>query len=144
MVDAQFAITYPRKTLKGAVISELRVSEEDCQYSCMEDDQCKSININDDGTECELNNGIVGDTGTNLIAKDGWRYKTSNFSAKQVNASQDSYTLATIFGEKSLISKSLTNSLTLLGFLSLSFAPPPPPPPVEKHVAIICFKRNFT
>ena len=92
MVDAQFVIIYPGKALNGAVISRFSESEEDCQYRCMEDDRCESININDNGTKCELNNKIAGDTGTRLVSRDGWKYKTTNFSEKQVDVLCDNYT----------------------------------------------------
>ena len=71
MVDAQFVITYSGKALHGAVISKFDKSEEDCQYSCLEDDRCKSININENGTKCELNNKIAGNIGTRLVTRDG-------------------------------------------------------------------------
>ena len=92
MVDAQFVITYTGKALDGAAISTFSKSEEDCQHSCMEDDRCKSININDNGTKCELNNKIAGDIETRLVTRDGWKYKTTNFSEKQVYAFHNEHT----------------------------------------------------
>ena len=92
MTDAQFVISYSGKVLDRAAISNFSVSEEDCQHRCMEDNRCKSINIDENGTRCELNNKIVGDSGTQLVTKAGWKYKTTNFSEKQVNVLHNNYT----------------------------------------------------
>ena len=92
MTDAQFIISYPGKVLDGAVISKFSASEEDCQYMCMEDDRCKSINIDEKGTKCDLNNKIAGDSETLLVTKAGWKHKTTNFSEKQVNVLHNNYT----------------------------------------------------
>ena len=91
MVDAQFVITYSGKALDGAVISRFSESEQDCRERCMKDDQCKSININNNRRKCELNNKIAGDNGTLFVTRDGWKYKTTNFSERQVNVLHDNY-----------------------------------------------------
>ena len=84
IADAQFVVTHPGKVLEGAVISRFYHSEEDCQFSCMEDFRCKSINFHDNRSLCELNSKIAGDFKTKFTERVGWKYKTTNFTGKQV------------------------------------------------------------
>ena len=85
MLDGHFLVSHPGKLLQGSVLSESNHIEEDCETACLLDSRCKSININSvNGAKCQLNSRIVGDSGTDLVARSEWTYKTTNFSTTQV------------------------------------------------------------
>ena len=84
--DGVFGVTYSGKILHGAVLTTTHQNEDDCEAACLIDNRCKSINVNaGDGYGCELNGKIVGDNGTNFVKREGWNYKSTNFTAKKVN-----------------------------------------------------------
>ena len=85
MSDGHFIINHPGKVLHGSVISTSSQDEQDCQTACLMDTRCKSVNVNtNNGFGCELNEKIVGDSGTEFIERSGWNYMSTNFSSRQV------------------------------------------------------------
>ena len=86
IADGIFDVTHPGKILYGAVLTTTHHNEDDCETACLMESRCKSVNVKTvGGYGCELNSKIVGDIETNFMKRTGWEYKSTNFSAKEVN-----------------------------------------------------------
>eukprot|EP00794_Sanderia_malayensis_P008651 gene8651-9583_t len=85
----EFTIVKDNLVLQGSIINTLSGLEDfDCEHECRMNPQCKSINIEKEGSKlCQLNSvstGEISNGESNLVAKFGWNYKTTNYSAKLI------------------------------------------------------------
>ena len=55
------------------------INYQDCEMTCINHGQCKSINIDHSGTTCQLNDKLDGEGGAVLISKVGWSYKSTDY-----------------------------------------------------------------
>ncbi|XP_065061134.1 uncharacterized protein LOC135688284 [Rhopilema esculentum] len=82
---ANFSYVEQDKVLQGEKITTVIVpSEEECELACVDELQCKSINIEKSkkARRCELNKRSTADAsdGVALTPKQGWVYKSTSFT----------------------------------------------------------------
>ena len=82
---ANFSYVELDKVLKGEKITTVVVSsEEECELACIDELQCKSINIemSKKARQCELNKRSAADAsdGVVLTPKSGWVFKSTSFT----------------------------------------------------------------
>ena len=82
---ANFSYVELDKVLKGEKITTVVVSsEEECELACVDDLQCKSINIemSKKARQCELNKRSTADSSdrVELTPKPGWLYTSTSYT----------------------------------------------------------------
>ena len=82
-----FSIVKKEMALSGALITTLHnMNEEECKTECRYNYQCKSVNINNARTECELNTKVIEDEGVQqLVEKPGWFYTSTSYEDRLVS-----------------------------------------------------------
>ncbi|XP_065060945.1 uncharacterized protein LOC135688147 isoform X3 [Rhopilema esculentum] len=86
---ANFSYVALDKVLEGEKITTLIVpSEEECELACVDELQCKSINIEKSkkARRCELNKRSTADAsdGVALTPRSGWVYKSTSYTDKLI------------------------------------------------------------
>ena len=78
--EADFSVIKSGEIISGAVIETLANKlVMECEYDCVNNSACKSINYNSETKLCQLNSKIIGESGTNKSSTSGWIYKTTNY-----------------------------------------------------------------
>ena len=91
---ANFSYVELDKVLRGEKITTVIVSsEEECELACIDELQCKSINIEKSrkARQCELNKRSTADAsdGVVLTPKSGWMFKSTSFTENLVWTEQN-------------------------------------------------------
>ena len=55
------------------------MKEEECEMACISNDLCKSINVDNSGDICHLNDKLDGDNDVIFISQPGWSYKSTDY-----------------------------------------------------------------
>ena len=54
------------------------MTEEACEMACISNALCKSINVDNSGDICHLNDKLDGDIDVVLVSQTGWSYKSTD------------------------------------------------------------------
>ena len=84
---ADFSYVKEDQVLQGSLLATFNdKSEEQCADQCVLNYYCKSINIKNDATVCQLNSQSAADVSDNcsLVAGVGWKFKSTNYTDRMV------------------------------------------------------------
>ena len=85
MTIADFNVIEFGKRLKGSVISRhYDTNDVQCTILCVQNERCRSYNMQRTTLICELNSKAVFDHGTELSDDAKWLYKSTNYSSPLV------------------------------------------------------------
>ena len=86
MIDANFNIIEYGKRMKGNVISRhYGTNDVQCTMLCVQNPKCRSYNINQANSLCELNSKAWTDHGTSLADDTEWLYKSTDYKSLWVS-----------------------------------------------------------
>ena len=79
---ANFSVEEPNRKLASTFLTFEGLDKSECQYECIRNKQCKTININEDELRCELNDKSTEDKRDNVttIIAAGWTYSSTNYN----------------------------------------------------------------
>ena len=82
---AEFSILKYGYKLRGHSIHAFSNTDDtQCMVKCIENHSCRSYNIQRDKKLCEVNDKSYEDNQTALVQKDGWIYKSTDYSSNKV------------------------------------------------------------
>lgn len=83
---ADFTIVHEHKFLKGSIIATHHgVTDISCMIKCVENQKCRSYNIDRASGECQLNSKVFGDADSVLSDGNGWLYKSTDYNETLVS-----------------------------------------------------------